>query len=146
MFSKPFILSLLLLFTFQVSFSQINSNRKKLPATRTSTPPKIDGKIDDAAWKNVPVANNFFMMRPDNGTKEPDSHKTEVKLIYDDEAIYISANMYAPNPSKIPVEFTNRDNFGNADFFLVTINPNDDGQNPFEFIVSSAGSQADSKI
>ena len=39
-----------------------------------------------------------------------------------------------------------RDNFSQADFFLVTINPNDDGQNPFEFIVQSTGNQADAKI
>jgi hypothetical protein len=144
--SRPLILTILFIFTIQLSFSQLNITRKKLPATRISTPPKIDGVLDDAVWKNIPIAKDFVMMRPDNGTEEPNSHKTEVKLIYDDDAIYISALMYAPDPKKIPAEFTNRDNFGNADFFLVTINPNDDGQNPFEFIVSSAGTQGDSKI
>jgi hypothetical protein len=146
MLSRSQILTVLLVFTIQLSFSQVNSNRKKLPATRTTLSPKIDGVLDDAAWKNVPIAKDFVMMRPNNGEAEPNSHKTEVKLIYDDDAIYISALMYAPDPQKIPAEFTNRDNFGNADFFLVTINPNDDGQNPFEFVVSSAGSQADSKV
>lgn len=86
------------------------------------------------------------MMRPDNGKPEPDTHKTEVKLVYNDDAIYISAKMYDPEPSKIPAEFTNRDNIGNSDFFLITINPNDDGQNPFEFLVTSSGVQADSKV
>jgi hypothetical protein len=146
MSTKSFILTLLCVFTIQLSFSQINTNRKKLPATRTTTPPKIDGVLEDAAWKNVPVAKDFMVFRPNNGAKEPDTHKTEVKLIYDNDAIYISAIMYDPAPKKIPAEFTNRDNIGNADFFLVTINPNDDGQNPFEFIVTSSGAQADSKI
>jgi len=144
--TKNQILSILFILTVQLSFSQLNSSRKKIPATRISTPPKIDGALDDAAWKNIPIAKDFVMMRPNNGEAEPASHKTEVKIIYDDDAIYISALMYAPDPLKIPAEFTNRDNFGNADFFLVTINPNDDGQNPFEFIVSSAGTQGDSKI
>jgi hypothetical protein len=143
---KSLIFTILFVFTIQLTFSQLNITRKKLPATRVSTAPKIDGVLNDAAWENIPIAKNFVMMRPDNGTQEPDSHKTEVKLIYDDDAIYISALMYAPDPKKIPAEFTNRDNFRNADFFLVTINPNDDGQNPFEFIVSSAGTQGDSKI
>ncbi len=146
MLTRSQILTVIFVFTVQFSFSQLNLTRKKIPATRTNTPPKIDGVLNDAAWKNIPIAKDFVMMRPNNGAKEPDSHKTEVKLIYDDDAIYISALMYAPDPKKIPAEFTNRDNFGNADFFLVTINPNDDGQNPFEFVVSSAGSQADSKI
>ena len=146
MLLRSLILSLLFVLSIQTTSAQINKNRKKLPATRTTNTPKIDGVLDDAAWNNIPVAKDFFMMRPDNGTQEPNSHKTEVKLIYDNDAIYISAKMTAPNPEKIPAEFTNRDNFGNADFFLVTINPNDDGQNPFEFIVSSSGSQADSKV
>jgi hypothetical protein len=54
--------------------------------------------------------------------------------------------MLDPDPTNIPQEFANRDNFSQADFFLVTINPNDDGQNPFEFIVQSTGNQADAKI
>ena len=124
----------------------INQNRKKLDVIRVDSPPKIDGKLDDAAWKNVSAAKDFVMMRPDNGKPEPDTHKTEVKLVYDDNAIYISAKMYDPEPSKIPAEFTNRDNIGNSDFFLITINPNDDGQNPFEFLVTSSGAQADSKV
>ena len=51
-----------------------------------------------------------------------------------------------PNPSKIPAEFTNRDNFGNSDFFMVLINPIDDGQNPVMFIVTASGIQIDSKV
>jgi len=54
--------------------------------------------------------------------------------------------MNDPDPAGIPKEFAVRDNFSQADFFLVTINPNDDGQNPFEFIVQSTGNQADSKV
>lgn len=124
----------------------VNSNRKKLPAIRVTDAPKIDGKLNDPAWELAPTADQFVMMRPDNGQAEPNTHPTKVKLVYDDQAIYISAYMQAPNPQKIPAEFTNRDNIGNADFFLMTVNPNDDGQNPFEFIVTSSGVQADAKI
>ena len=143
------ILALIAVFFFFIETTAaqtVNQNRKKLDVIRVESPPKIDGKLDDAAWKNVPIANNFVMMRPDNGKPEPDTHKTEVKLVYNDDAIYISAKMYDPEPSKIPAEFTNRDNIGNSDFFLITINPNDDGQNPFEFLVTSSGAQADSKV
>ncbi|MBL4605690.1 MAG: carbohydrate binding family 9 domain-containing protein [Flavobacteriaceae bacterium] len=139
----------LLLITFLCSnqlSAQIGKDRKKIKTTRVSNAPKIDGVLDDEAWKNAEIAKDFFVFRPDNGKKAPKTHQTEVKVIYDDDAIYISANMLDPDPSKIPMEFTNRDNFGQSDFFLVTINPNDDGQNPFEFIVMSTGSQAESKV
>lgn len=130
-----------------LSYSQeVNQNRKKLNTTRVSKAPKIDGILDDEAWKNIDVAKDFFVLRPDNGSKAPESHQTQVRVIYDDVAIYISAEMTAPNPSIIPREFTYRDNIGQADFFLVTINPNDDGQNPFEFIVTAAGSQAEARV
>ena len=144
------ILPLFLLFLFVgnsiIAQEKINTNRKKIKTTRTTNPPKIDGVLDDEAWKNAEIAKDFVVLRPDNGKKAPEAYNTEVRVIYDDDAIYISANMLDPNPSKIPMEFTNRDNFGQSDFFLVTINPNDDGQNPTEFIVMSTGSQAEAKI
>lgn len=145
--NKIALLSLVFLTIPKISQSQtLNANRKRISAVRVNRPPKIDGEINDEAWQNVETAKDFVMMRPNNGEAEPNSHKTEVKLVYDDKAIYVSAVMYAPDPTKIPAEFTNRDNIGNADFFLITINPNDDGQNPFEFIVTSSGIQADAKI
>lgn len=128
------------------SFSQINANRKTISATRITTPPKIDGKVDDEAWKNAQIAKDFVMMRPDNGKPEPKSHRTEVRFVYDDNAIYVSAVMYTPDPTKVPKEFTNRDSFGNTDFFMLMINPIDDGQNPSMFIVTAAGVQIDSKV
>lgn len=144
------ILSLFLLFTLLgsniIAQEKINTNRKKIKTTRITNAPKIDGVLDDEAWKNAEVAKDFVVFRPDNGQKAPEAYNTEVRVIYDDDAIYISANMLDPNPSKIPMEFTNRDNFGQSDFFLVTINPNDDGQNPTEFIVMSTGSQAEAKV
>ncbi|SEB82915.1 Carbohydrate family 9 binding domain-like [Tenacibaculum sp. MAR_2009_124] len=140
-------LSLVFLVIPRLSKAQtLNADRKKISAIRVSKAPKIDGKIDDDAWNKAEKASDFIMWRPDNGKPEPNTHKTKVKLVYDDKAIYVSAEMEAPDPSKIPAEFTNRDNIGNADFFLMTINPNDDGQNPFQFIVTSSGVQADAKV
>lgn len=143
---KKLTITLLFLFTTVFINAQVNKNRKKIKATRVTSAPKIDGKLDDAVWKNVPIANNFVEFRPDNGKSELADYKTEVKLIYDDDAVYISAKMFDPNPSKIPQEFTNRDNFGNSDFFFALINPIDDGQNPVMFIVNASGVQIDAKV
>lgn len=144
---KKLILSFILplSFVFQTTAQSVKE-RKKITPTRITEAPKVDGILTDAAWKNTAIAKNFIMFRPDNGKSEPDTHKTEVKIIYDDEAIYISAFMYDDNPSSIPLELTNRDNLGQSDFFLITINPNDDGQNSFEFVVTNTGTQADAKI
>jgi hypothetical protein len=53
----------------------------------------IDGKIDEAAWETVPVATDFIMFQPDNGKPIPDA-KTIVKVVYDNDAIYIAALLY----------------------------------------------------
>ncbi|MFT5762282.1 MAG: hypothetical protein ACI8WA_001409, partial [Polaribacter sp.] len=140
------LISLLFLLTFQVTFSQLKLDRKKIAATRITTPPKIDGVLNDDAWKNAELIKDFIVFRPENGKKVANEYRTIVKVIYNDDAIYISAMMHDPNPDKIPMQFATRDNFSQADFFLATINPNDDGQNPFEFVVQSTGNQADSKV
>ncbi|CAM1364320.1 Carbohydrate family 9 binding domain-like [Tenacibaculum sediminilitoris] len=147
MHNRLLALIIIIFFTTEVIIAQtLNQNRKRIEATRIDSAPKIDGILNDDIWSNVPIAKDFVMMRPDNGKKEPNTHTTEVKLVYDNDAIYISALMHDPEPSKIPAEFTNRDNFGNSDFFMVMINPIDDGQNPVMFIVTAAGTQIDSKV
>ena len=141
--------NLLLLIFMTISYqlkAQNNQNRKKIKTTRVKKAPKIDGILNDKAWINAEVCTDFFEMRPDNGKVVSSDYQTTVKVVYDDDAIYISAQMNDPNPKEIPMEFATRDNFSQADFFLITINPNDDGQNPFEFIVQSTGNQGDAKV
>lgn len=138
--------TLLFLFCAQFTFSQMKVDRKTTTTTRITTPPKLDGILDDAAWENAEIIKEFVTFRPSNGVLVPKEYQTEVKIVYDNDAIYISAMMLDPDPKSIPREFATRDNFSQSDFFLVTINPNDDGQNPFEFIVQSTGNQADSKV
>ena len=145
MLKKTTLLLIVILSIHQLS-AQKKENRKKIKTTRVENAPKIDGILDDDAWINAELCKDFVIFRPDNGKPVPAEYQTEVKVVYDDDGIYISGMMLDPDPKGIPMEFATRDNFSQADFFLVTINPNDDGQNPFEFVVQSTGNQADSKI
>jgi hypothetical protein len=145
MTKKLVLLIIITLFSFKIS-AQNNQNRKKIKATRVTKAPKIDGVLEDDAWKNAEIMTDFVILRPDNGKLVSADYQTVVKVIYDDDAIYISGQMNDPDPQGIPKEFAVRDNFSISDFLLVTINPNDDGQNPFEFIVQSTGNQADAKV
>ncbi|WP_291104536.1 MULTISPECIES: DUF5916 domain-containing protein [unclassified Flavobacterium] len=103
----------------------------------------IDGKLDETAWKSVPIATNFVMFEPDNGKPIPDNKRTEVKILYDNDAIYIGALLYDNEPNKILKEISQRDNFGTSDFFGVFINGFNDGQQDFRFTVSASDGQAD---
>lgn len=143
---KKISLLVLIVSSIQTNIAQEKKERKKIKAVRVQKAPKIDGLLNDEAWKNVDFCTDFVIFRPENGDPVPQEYQTTVKVIYNDNAIYIAAQMNDPDPEGIPKEFAVRDNFSQSDFFLVTINPNDDGQNPFEFIVQSTGNQADSKV
>jgi Domain of unknown function (DUF5916)/Carbohydrate family 9 binding domain-like len=132
-------------------FGQINSvqdtlkEKKKLKATFSNEKITVDGNFKETIWNQAAIATNFISFDPDNGNPIPESKKTEVKVIYDNSAIYISAIMYDDDPSKILKEFSQRDDFGAADFFGVFINGFNDGQQDFRFIASASNGQADAQ-
>ena len=119
---------------------------KELKADRITKAPKIDGILDDIAWTNASIAKDFVMYDPGDRDPEPEDQKTQVKVVYDDDAIYIAGYMFESNPESIHKQLTQRDNFGTSDVFGITINPNNDGQNEFMFLVTAAGVQIDAQI
>ncbi|WP_196893828.1 DUF5916 domain-containing protein [Aureivirga marina] len=119
---------------------------KQLFTKKVEQAPKIDGFIDEPIWNETNSATDFVMISPTNGAKEPEDFKTIVKVLYDDEGIYFAAQMFDPEPSKIPMEFTTRDNLGQSDSFSIFINPINDKQNDTQFIIMSTGTQADARF
>lgn len=132
----------LLVLTVLFSLSSLGQEKKTLIISRTDNAPKIDGILDDIAWKDVPEAKGFTQFRPNVGVEDTEANKTIVKMTYDDAALYISALLF-DDPTKIDKQLSSRDNFGNADFFGIVINPNNDAQNDTEFFVFASGTQAD---
>ncbi|WP_420573883.1 DUF5916 domain-containing protein [Kordia sp.] len=139
--SRFLVFVLLLSFTVS-SFAQDSISKKTYNIKRTTTPPKIDGVLDDEVWKNADIATDFIQFRPAIGNTLPEDQKTTVKMTYDDDAIYVSAYL-RDKPENIMRQFTSRDNFGINDFFIIAINPNNDGQNDTYFVVFPNGNQAD---
>jgi len=136
-----FFSSILLILVF-IHFSSYGQ-KKILQAKSTVENITIDGKATEEAWKAAPIANDFVMFEPDNGKRISDSKKTEVKILYDNTAIYVLATLHDNEPNKISKELTNRDVFGISDHFSVSINGYNDGQQDFRFYVSAAGVQMD---
>jgi hypothetical protein len=71
------------------------------------------------------------MFQPDNGRTNSRKKKTIVKVIYDNDAIYVAALLYDDEPDKIRKEISQRDSFGISDVFGVFINGFNDGQQDF---------------
>ncbi|MDY2588259.1 DUF5916 domain-containing protein [Winogradskyella aquimaris] len=141
-----FVIILCLVCCCSIAWSQDNSvltkPKKTLQVTRASVKPKIDGVLDDEVWQNAEIATGFIQFRPDIGNTLPQEQSTEVKMTYDDNALYVAAYLY-DDTSKILKQLTSRDNFGQSDFFAVVLNPNNDAQNDTQFFVFSSGQQAD---
>ncbi|MEL0642775.1 DUF5916 domain-containing protein [Olleya sp. Ti.3.14] len=136
---KPFFI---LIFALLVSNQSLAQDKKSYQIKRTEIPVKIDGVLDDTAWKDAQIATNFTEFKPDVGDTAAANKTTKVRMTYDDSGIYVSAYCY-DNPDDIMRQFTQRDNFGQSDFFGLIFNPNNDAQNNTEFFVFSSGTQAD---
>ncbi|RPD48928.1 DUF5916 domain-containing protein [Paracnuella aquatica] len=133
-----------LLFLTLCAFSVFGQG-KTLPATRAEHSIKIDGKLDEGAWTNAPVAAQFSQYFPSPGA--PATTPTQVKVLYDDDAIYIGALLH-DNPSEIRRQFTARDGeqMADVDFFSVYFDTYHDLQNGFQFVVTSRNVQSDVRI
>ena len=68
--------------------------QKTVQIVRTATRPTIDGALDDAAWANAARIDNLHQVNPVEYA-EP-SERTEIYLLYDDDALYIGARLYTP--------------------------------------------------
>ena len=80
--------------------------RNTVRMVRTTTPPVIDGKLDEAVWQTADVITNFHQIRPGDGATP--SEPTEVYVLYDDDAFYIGARMHDSDPALIGLVGTSR--------------------------------------
>jgi hypothetical protein len=116
--------------------------RPSLAAARRTGEVRIDGRVDEAAWLAAPLANGFVQAEPDEGG--PATHDTDVRMLIDDDAIYVSARMYERHPDSIGRLLVRRDEHGPYfDWFGFQIDPNLDGRTAYSFRVSVANSQSD---
>ncbi len=110
-------------------------------AVRTSRPPVIDGREDDAVWRTVTPTSDFLEFRPDEG-KQP-RFRTEFKVAYDDRYLYAFVRAYDPHPDSIMTALTRRDVRGPSDQLKLMIDSYDDRLSGFEFAVNPVGVKRD---
>lgn len=134
------LFSALLLFSVLVSFAQ---DRKQMSAVRTTRAPAIDGVLDEELWHQAVPATDFIQREPKPGA--PSAQKTEVRIVYDDLAIYVGAVMHDVSADSVLRELGRRDTEGNTDLFGLVLDTYNDDLNAFGFFVTAAGVQIDAK-
>ena len=108
----------------------------------TGAPPVIDGKLDEAAWRTAALVDNLHQTTPIEYAM-PDE-RTEIFLMYDDEALYIAARLYDPEPDKITANnLRQADNVGQDDRFYVTLDPFNEPARGYFFGLNPNGVRAD---
>ncbi|MGV3527340.1 MAG: DUF5916 domain-containing protein [Flavisolibacter sp.] len=136
----------LILFNFLLSLCLFSyAQPKTLQAVKAIISPAIDGDLSDEAWANAPVATEFVQTTPDFG--KPATARTDVKILYDNTAVYVGAYIH-DDPSLIRRQLTSRDGESrqDVDYFAVFFDTYNDKQNGFQFLVTTANVQSDTKL
>ena len=117
----------------------------QLVAARASAPPRIDGVVELEEWRGAVLLDTFVQSQPDEGAAPTEA--TEVRLLYDETSLYISAVMHDSNPSGIVASVLRRDEtHNNNDVFAVTLDTYHDHRNGFFFETNPLGAKFDAQI
>jgi len=120
--------------------------RPSYAATRASSAPRVDGRLDDAAWAAATVASGFRTVEPTEG--DPTRFPTEVRVLYDDDALYVGAFMRDSLGARgVRVQDLRRkfDYFQN-DLFGVSLDALHDGRTVAAFQVTPYGAQRELQV
>ena len=114
---------------------------KVITAARTDHPPMIDGLVKDPQWQNAPPVLDFTQYDPQEGGLP--TELTSVRVLYDDDALYVGVICYDSKPSEIVQQLTRRDRTTESDRFTVQIDSYNDNQTAFVFSTNVSGVQSD---
>jgi hypothetical protein len=116
--------------------------RPTLEALRVVVPPVLDGRLDDDVWRRAPVATDFVQRSPDPG--QPSAQRTEARVAYDDDAIYVAIRAYDTAPDSIASQLARRDAVGIfSDWVDVIIDSFHDRRSAYRFSVNPHGVKRD---
>jgi len=115
---------------------------RSMRAARVTADITIDGKLDEAAWAAAPMSSDFTQSYPKVGMKPTD--RTEVRVLYDDAALYVGVRMFDSHPDSIAAQLARRDASGiYSDWLHVMVDSYRDRRTSFRFSVNPRGVQKD---
>ena len=116
-------------------------NPRIVRAVRTPMPPRIDGYLNEQVWMQAAAATDFIQREPDEG--KPASERTEIRVLYDDDALYFGCMFYDSESEKIVARLTRRDDEIESDRGSIRIDAYHDHQTGYEFTFNAAGVKVD---
>ena len=111
---------------------------KRFEIKRTDTPPVIDGSLDDNAWSNAVLVEDFHEIRPNEYTEA--SQQTRVFVTYDDDALYVAAQLFDNEPGGVTAQILKQgEMIWDDDFFMVILDPFLDRRSGYRFQTNPNG-------
>ena len=110
-------------------------------ATRLTGSVQVDGQLNEDIWKTAPAITQLHQFRPTEGA--PPSQRTEIRIVFDDEAIYVGARMYDDQPNKIVARLARRDAETGSDFILIQFDPYHNHNGDASFMLNPVGQRWD---
>src|SRR5262245_49511048 len=119
--------------------------RPSLAVRRTESAPTIDGRLDDAVWKNAEPSDAFVQVDPREG--EPPTERTEIRALYDADNLYLAIRCFAREPGAIIATQMKRDaDLDTDDRVLIVLDTFEDHRNGYLFEMNPAGAKLDALI
>ena len=102
---------------------------------------RVDGRLAEPVWRDGDVASAFVQREPVEGA--PASERTEVTVLYDDEALYVGARMHSRDARRVRALITRRDREGSSEQIIVSMDTFRDRRTAYTFSVTPAGVRID---
>src|SRR6266571_1303233 len=120
------------------------ASASRVIATRAAQPPVIDGRDDDAVWREAQPITGFQEWRPSEGG--PPKLPTEAKIAYDAANMYVFVRAFDPHPDSIITVRARRDYFTPSDMIWLFLDSYHDRRTGYEFGVNPSGVKLDAQI
>ncbi len=129
----------------QVSDTRSDAERLHLRAVSAGEAMRLDGVLDEAIWRSAPEATDFVQAEPREG--RPASERTEVRVVYDADNLYVGAVLYDSAPDGLVVTDITKDFQETAqDAFSVILDTFRDRRNGYVFATNPEGARADQQV
>jgi hypothetical protein len=115
-------------------------------AVRTAVPPVIDGRLDEPVWQTAAVIDQFTQQEPNEGA--PVSERTEVRILYDENYLYIGLHAFDSNPEGIVATEMRRDSerMMEEDNFQIIIDTFRDFRSAYMFVTNPLGAKLEQQV
>ncbi len=117
---------------------------KRITAHWTTGPIQIDGRLEESDWKLAEPVSDFVQSEPREGGAP--TERTEVRVLFDDDRLYIGVYLYDSEPDKILINDLQRDfETHEGDVFGVMVDGFHQHGATFSFFTNAEGAKNDSQ-